>query len=148
MRRTALSLAPVALCFGFAAPALANEGRVSVDGNDYRIERLRLCEPHEIAGGTTVELELQGDTRVDGERAQIDLGILSLAGGALKQHSVSWSGPEGVFGNDQGMPSDEVITLADGRASGEATLSDAFGSGETVEVRFDLPLPTDTFACR
>lgn len=124
-------------------PSDGAEGTVVVDGTEYEITRLRNCDP--LDDGTVErELELQGLGEVDGERVQIDIYVQTLNGVPL--NDVSWAGPEGIFGGD----ADAAVEIAaDGSSvTGSATLLDAMTHTETVDIEFDLAIPSETIACR
>lgn len=116
-------------------------GTVQVDGVDYVLTEFRRCEP--LQDGTIDrELELQGIGEADGDRIQIDVYVETI--GNLPFNDVSWAGPEGVFGG----PEDAEIEIVDDQVSGSATLLDAMSQTETLDIRFDLPIPADEIACR
>jgi len=120
----------------------AELGTVSVEGAVYSITELRNCVPlsDDVIEG---ELELQGiGTSADGERVQIDVYVETLAGQPF--NSVSWAGPEGVWGN----PEDAAITFAGDRVSGSATLVEALTQEGALPIEFDLEVPADLIECR
>jgi len=118
-------------------------GTVTVDGVAYEITTLRNCDPLD-EGPIERELELQGLGDAEGERVQIDVYVQRIGGNPFDD--VSWSGPEGVFGN----PADARVEIsADGTSvTGSATLDDAMTQTETIDVEFDLAVPADTISCR
>lgn len=121
-------------------------GTVTVDGTSYTIYETIRCEPFEDERLAIVEreLELQGFGEQNGERVQIDVYIEAISG--TPSNSISWSGPEGVYGMGEALSAD--ITQADGRVSGSAELVDARTFSDSINVEFQLDVPADTFACR
>lgn len=136
----------------------AELGTVTVAGSTYAITELRNCEPLEMAG-LEGELELQGFGRADDDsRVQVDVSISGNAAGAL--HEVSWSGPEGVRGNQAmeagGAWTDNMqtslgsppIELGDDRVSGAMPVLDAMTQDDPIDLAFDLEVPSELIACR
>ena len=109
----------------------------------YAITELRNCEP--LKNGTIErELELQGFGEHNGEPIQIDVYRQKVAGSAA--NSVSWSGPEGVFGSSDVAR----ITWApeDANVLGSSELIDSLTQTEKILIGFDLQVPAETVACR
>jgi hypothetical protein len=143
-----------------APPSGPQVGSVVVDGTTYALNEALLCEEDELLQDLGLEraMELQGLGRAADGRVQIDLYMESFAGTEI--HDVSWFGPEGIFTNsaillgaswvdedDQALPG-PPITVSSGRATGSMVLYDATGSGSTIEVSFDVEVPTELFECR
>jgi hypothetical protein len=70
--------------------------------------------------------------------------IRTVAGTSMRE--VSWSGPEGVFGDSD----DASITWGPDNASvlGSATLVDGMTQTEKLRIDFDLEVPAETIDCR
>ncbi|WP_304454818.1 hypothetical protein [Nocardiopsis sp. YSL2] len=122
-------------------------GTVTVDGAEYQITEVRNCAPLEQAG-VERELELQGRGVFDGEAIQVDAYVQTIGGASMD--SVSWSGPEGVFGSQQaamGSGQEVVLEVSGDQATGRAVLSDALEGSETVSVEFTLPVPGELVDC-
>ncbi|MFV2198632.1 hypothetical protein [Nocardiopsis sp. LOL_012] len=127
--------------------AAAVLGTVSVDGVEYEITEVRNCVPLEQVG-VERELELQGRGVSNGETVQIDAYVQKIGG--MSMDSVSWSGPEGVFGSNQGaMGSGQEVALetSGDQVTGSAVLNDALEGTETVSVEFTLPVPGELIDC-
>lgn len=141
---TSASEDPAAASHNPAAPTTGEVlGQVMVDGISYDITQLRNCDPLST-GPVERELELQGLGEHEGQRLQIDVYVQTLAGSPF--NDVSWAGPEGVFGGADGA--EAVVSDNGTRVSGQAELVDALNQTDSVAVVFDLPIPTETVACR
>ncbi|HUG75599.1 MAG TPA: hypothetical protein VMM81_08045, partial [Acidimicrobiia bacterium] len=106
------------------------------------------------------DLEMQALGSSPDGRVQLDLVVYTFAGGDT--HDVSWFGPEGIFSGgammmtgsswtdiQSGAPADGPIISTDGGvATGTVVLSDLAGSDTTLEMAFEVPIPTEDFACR
>ncbi|KOX09967.1 hypothetical protein [Nocardiopsis sp. NRRL B-16309] len=122
-------------------------GTVSVDGVEYEITEVRNCVPLEQAG-VEREVELQGRGSVDGETIQVDAYVQTIGGAPMD--SISWSGPEGVFGSNQGATGsgqEVALEVSGSQATGSAVLNDALAGTETVSVEFTLPVPDELVDC-
>lgn len=115
-------------------------GTVIVDGTEYPITEVRDCVPLEQAG-VERELELQGRGDSGDETVQIDAYVQTIGGMAMD--SVSWSGPEGVFGADQEV----VLEVLGDQVTGSAVLTDALRGTETISVEFTLSIPSESVDC-
>lgn len=145
---------------GEPAPGGGGAGTVTVDGTTYDIDETRTCDPAEVDVDIVErELELQGAGSSGDERVQIDVYIEELGG--TPTHQVSWSGPEGIYGGAAsdfggGWTDPEAGTTLDGppievdgdRVSGELSAPSSTGDGDSIDVSFDLALPTDFSPCR
>jgi hypothetical protein len=144
---------------GVEGDSAAALGTVTVDGTEYAIDELRNCEPRDLGDGSERMLELQGIGSADGERVQVDVSVdEGGAGGSL--HAVSWSGPEGVLGNQalelggQWMDNSQTslgappLELSDDVVRGEMPVLDAMTQSDGVLLTLELPVPADVIACR
>jgi hypothetical protein len=141
---------------GDRPPSGAVVGSVIVDGTEYSLNQALLCEDDGTLAdlGVERELELQGL----GSGVQVDLYISTFAG--MDLHEVSWFGPEGIFSSSVGLFGDTwvdeegdtvpepPISTETGRAVGSLVLYDARGSGDAIEIVFDVAIPDETFNCR
>ncbi|GHC83762.1 hypothetical protein GCM10007079_25160 [Nocardiopsis terrae] len=122
-------------------------GTVSVDGAEYEITEVRNCVPLEQVG-IERELELQGFGDLDGETVQVDAYVQTIGGASMD--SVSWSGPEGVFGSGQGAAGsgqEVALEVSGDQVTGSAVLGDALAGTETVSVELTLPVPDELVDC-
>jgi hypothetical protein len=114
------------------------DGELVVAGTAYEPREALVCEDD---GAFPMDVELEYQAFADGPDGpgQLDVFISELGADA------SWSGEEGIYGD--GL-SNSDITFTGDRVSGTATVVDAMGSEETLEISFDLEVPSTTFACR
>lgn len=131
-------------------------GTVTIDGTTYDMNQALLCDPDSAdTEMSDRELELQ----VLGEGGnQLDVYISEMAGVPL--HDVSWAGPEGIYGNGISQMggawtgqagdtyADPPISVDGNRATGSVVLYDAMTMEESIELDFDVVIPSETFACR
>lgn len=82
---------------------------------------------------------------MDDVRAQGHLLISTVIG--MPMHSVTRAGPEGVFGSDA-TPKEALIREGDARVSGAATPVNTYGTGESLEMSWDLTVAEEAFECR
>lgn len=122
-----------------AADAAPGEfGSFAVEGTDFAVTGLNRCEPFSDAPGN---LDLQ---------ALATGAILNLpVNGDALDISVQGSAIEDAFGSISFAVGDAPADFAvDGdRITGTATLEDAFGGGDTVEVAFDVQVPDEINPC-
>jgi hypothetical protein len=121
-----------------SGPATPIDGELVVAGTDYEPEGALVCEDDGVFP-FDVELELQVFAQGPDGDGQLDVFISELGA------DVSWSGEEGVFGD--GLADSDIVFTGD-RVSGRATVTDAFGSDESLDIGFDLAVPATTFQCR
>ncbi|MFW7413766.1 hypothetical protein [Demequina sp. SO4-18] len=133
---------------GQAAGSGTVYGTAVVDGVEYELHELRRCEPADQEM-IDIELELTGRGQVpagegynDGDWVQIDVYVQQIAGADFD--SVSWAGPEGVFGTDD--PTE--VGVGDGRVSGTAATVDSLTGEPGVTVTYDIEVPDEILDCR
>ena len=125
----------------------------------YSFNRALRCDPDTLGvEGVSSEIEAQFLGSGDGDNLQLDLMVSEVAG--MPMHSVSWSGPEGIYGasfskiGDSWMGDgndtyqDAPIVISGDRATGSVVLYDALTMEDPLEVDFDVTIPSETFACR
>ena len=134
-------------------------GTATVGDTTYSFDEALRCEEGDLGiEGMEREVEAQFLGRSDDGRIQLDLYISEFSG--MPMHDVSWAGPEGVFGasvteiggswmgeNDD-IYQDAPIAIDGDRATGSVVLYDAMTMEDSLEVDFDVIVPSDTFACR
>jgi hypothetical protein len=134
-------------------------GTATVGDTTYSFDQALRCEEDDLGiDGMEREIEAQFLGRSDDGRIQLDLYISEFSG--MPMHDVSWAGPEGVFGasftqiggtwmgeNDD-VYQDAPIALDGDRATGSVVLYDGMTMEESIELDFDVVVPSDTFACR
>lgn len=130
-------------------------GTATVDGATYGFDRALRCDPDSV-GVPGLEREIEAQFLGDG--VQLDVYVESING--MPMHQVSWAGPEGIFGasftqiGDSWMGEGDDIyqdspVVVDGdRATGSVVLYDAMTMEDTIELDFDVTIPSETFACR
>ncbi len=141
------------------AGASGDFGSATVAGTTYGFERALRCDPDSLGvEGITSEIEAQFLGSADGGRIQLDIMTSELAG--MPMHSVSWAGPEGIFGatftqvGDSWMGEgddtyqDAPIVISGDRATGSVVLYDSFTMEDALDLDFDVTIPSETFACR
>lgn len=134
-------------------------GTATVDGTSYEFDRALRCDVDSMGvEGVSSEIEAQFLGSAGGDRVQLDILISEFAG--MPMHSVSWAGPEGIFGGTfteaggswmgegDDVYQDAPVSINGDRATGSVVLYDAFEMVDTIEVDFDVVIPADTFACR
>ena len=119
------------------------QGQVTVDGVSYSLDSVHACDPLND-GLVERELELQGTGTHEGDRLQVDVYVQTVGGQPM--NDVAWAGPEGIFGDPRDL--DLSVDDAAARVSGTATLHDAMTQVETINIEFDVRIPSDTVACR
>jgi hypothetical protein len=137
-------------------PPSGDGGTATVNGTTYTFNMVLKCEFDEDLG---FELEMQALGSSPDGSVQLDLLIGSFVGSAM--HDVSWAGPEGIFSGgamelsgtwtdmETGTAVDGPIIYTDGGvATGTVVMAAVTGSDATIEVAFEVPIPTEDFACR
>jgi hypothetical protein len=134
-------------------------GTAIVDGTQYAFDEALRCEDDDI-GIDNMErsLEAQFLGRSDGGSIQLDLYISDFGG--FEMHDVSWAGPEGIYstsimesggtwvGEMDEIYQDAPISIDGNRATGSVVAYDAMTMEATIDIDFDVVIPSDTFACR
>jgi hypothetical protein len=123
-----------------AAPAAGELGSFTVEDQTFAVTSLNRCEPFSDTPGN---LDLQAIAQ--GALLNLPVGD----GGTTLDISVQGSAVEAAWGSisfaHDGEPVD--FTVTGDRITGDATLTDALGSGTTVEVSFDVAIPEDVNEC-
>lgn len=124
-------------------PEARDYGHVTVDGVTHVLGSVRACDPLN-EGLVERELELQGLGTSNGSRIQLDVYVQKIAGQQI--NDVAWSGPEGVFGNPRHLKIS--VDETESRISGSAALHDAQTQEQLIDIEFNMPIPSETVACR
>ncbi len=114
------------------------DGELVVGGTTYTPEDALVCEDDD-SFPLDVELEFQVFAQGPDGPGQLDVFITELGA------DVSWSGEEGIYG--EGLGNSDVEFTGD-RVAGTATVTDAIGFEDTLDISFDLEVPATTFPCR
>lgn len=122
------------------AAAADSFGSFTVEGDEFVVRMVIRCTPFRDEPGN---LDLQAMS----EGPQLNVVVDGGAGGS--EISVQGGGLTAAYGSIAfGVSDDEVeVDVADGRVSGSGTLSDAQGSGTTVDVTFDVEVPETAQDC-
>lgn len=121
------------------APAVGEAGFFTVDGEEFVVTLLNRCIPFQDAEGN---IDLQALSA-----AQVKLNLY-VAGGTVEV-SVDGSGLRETYGS-VAFGEDPVVheSEVDGdRWMGSATVGDSLGSGSTVDLRWDVMVPSDVNDC-
>ena len=134
-------------------------GTATVGGTQYSFDDALLCEPDDaFPDGMDRGLEAQFLGRSDSGSIQLDLYITDFGG--FEMHDVSWAGPEGFFmasisevggtwmGEGDEVYQDAPISIDGNRATGSVVLYDSMTFEDTLDIDFDVVIPSETFACR
>lgn len=137
------------------APPAGDAGTATVNGTTYTFHTVLKCEFDEDLG---FELEMQALGSSPDGSVQLDLVIGSFVGS--ESHDVSWAGPEGIFSGgamdmsgtwtdmDGEAVDGPVIATDGGVATGTVVMTDVRGEVDPIELTFEVPIPTEDFACR
>ena len=119
-------------------PEVGESGKFTVDGSEFAVTLLNRCIPFfDEPGNIDLQALAQG--------AQLNLTTLS---GALDV-SVQGSAIEQMFGSIA-FSSDfvaDAFDVSDDRITGSATVTDALGSGDTVDLTWDVMVPSEIRDC-
>lgn len=167
MRRPLIAVAAIALAFALTGCASGDqtpaEPAESTEQNDAGDEQNDAAGSDEVTLGTATLGEQTYEftevilcERFEDDVVQFDLEIIALgkadSGGFVQldayqqqgSSDISWSGPEGTFGSDDGA----AVTVSGDRVTGSGTLREAGDDTNALEMTFDLALPSDTTECR
>ena len=117
---------------------IGEAGSFAVNGMEFGVTNLNRCIP---SPDSPENLDLQPIAR----GAQLNL---YLVGGTVEV-SVQGSAIEDAFGS-LSFGQDPVVhesTVSDDRWTGSATVGDSFGSGETVDITWDVMVPSEIRDC-
>lgn len=120
-----------------AAP-VGEAGSFTVNGEEFAVTMLNRCIPF-FEGPDNVDLQALG------QRTQLNLTVLS----GMLDVSVQGSAIEEMFGSIS-FASEflaDGFEVTDDRFTGSATVTDALGSGETVDLSWDVQLPSEVRDC-
>jgi len=113
-------------------------GSFTVNGIEYAVTRLNRCIPfNDVPGDLDLQALAQG--------AQLNLYLM----GGTAEVSVQGSAIESEFGSIA-FGEDPVVnesSVTDDRWTGSATVGDSLGSGETVDLTWDVQLPSEINDC-
>ena len=117
---------------------IGDAGSFAVNGMEFGVTNLNRCIPSPDSPGN---LDLQPIA----PGAQLNLYLV----GATVEASVQGSAIEDAFGS-LSFGQDPVVhesTVSDDRWTGSATVGDSFGSGETVDITWDVMVPSEIRDC-
>lgn len=125
-----------------APPSVGEAGSFTVNGTEFAVTLLNRCIPFSDAAGN---IDLQALAQGEQGGAKLNLNLL---GGSLDV-SVDGSGISNefgsiAFGKDPDVQSSEV---AGDRWTGSATVGDSLGSGDTVDLAWDIMIPDEINDC-
>jgi hypothetical protein len=134
-------------------------GTVTVDGTTYSMDASQQCDPTDTGVDLldrSLEAQFWGQS-ADG-RVQLDVYIESFGG--VPAQSVSWSGPEGIYGSsvtqlggtwtgdNDDTYADPPVSVDGTRTTGSLTLWDASTMEESIDIDFDVTFPDELTSCR
>lgn len=125
-----------------APPAVGEAGSFTVNETEFAVTLLNRCIPFSDEAGN---VDLQALAQGGQGAAKLNLSLL----GDFLDVSVDGSGISNefgsiAFGSDQVVESSEI---AGDRWSGSATVADSLGSGETVDITWDVMVPDEIRDC-
>lgn len=119
-------------------PPVGEAGSFTVDGTEFAVTRLNPCVPFNeapddldlqaLAPGAQLNLYLMGGTTE-----------VSVQGSAIQSQFGSIAFGEGPVVNES--------SVSGGRWTGSATVGDSMGSGETVDLTWDVQIPSEINDC-
>ena len=119
-------------------PEVGEFGSFAVNGEEFTVTLLNRCIPFSDQPGNI-------DLQALAQGAQLNLTVLS----GLLDVSVQGSSVEEMFGSIS-FASDSLtdgFDVSNDRFTGSATVSDALGSGETVDLTWDVMVPSEIRDC-
>lgn len=125
-----------------APPAVGEAGSFTVNETEFAVTLLNRCIPFRDDPGN---VDLQALASSDQGSAKLNLLVMS----AMVDVSVDGSGISAMFGSIA-FGSDQMIKSSDiagDRWSGSATVADSLGSGETVDITWDVMIPDQIRDC-
>ena len=131
---------------GGETPPVTEMGSFTVDGNEFAVTFLNRCIPFDGEGSDQIDLQ----PIAQGQGAQLNLyGTadsveVSVQGSTVEEIGGSIAFSADPFGDDGEI---RESTISGDRWTGEATLADAFGTGSTVEVTWDVMIPDEIVDC-
>jgi hypothetical protein len=121
-------------------------GSFTVDGTEFAVTFLNRCIPFD--GPESEQIDLQ--PLAQGQGAQLNLyGTADSVEVSVQGSSVEEIGGTNAFAADPFGDNGEIrVSSIDGdRWTGEATLSDSYGSESTVEITWDVMIPEEVNDC-
>jgi hypothetical protein len=121
-------------------PEVGEAGSFTVDGTEFAVTLLNRCIPFSDQPGN---IDLQA--LAQGQGAKLNLVLM----GGTTEVSVDGSGIQELFGSIA-FGQDPVVsesTVSGDRWTGSATVGDALGSGETVDITWDVMVPAEAQDC-
>ena len=119
-------------------PEVGASGSFTVNGEEFAVSLLNRCIPFFAEPGNI-------DLQALAQGAQLNLTVLS----GMLDVSVQGSSVQEMFGSIS-FASDflaDGFVVSDDRFTGSATVSDALGSGETVDLTWDVMVPSEILDC-
>ena len=122
------------------APEVGEEGSFTVNGTEFAVTLLNRCIPFSDAPGN---IDLQA--LAQGTGAKINL----VQAGEMTEVSVDGSRIEEMFGSIAfgADPAVSASTVSGDRWTGSAIVGDSLGSGETVDITWDVMVPAEAQDC-
>ena len=134
-------------------------GTVTVDGTTYGLDAAMQCDPTDT-GVEVLERSLEAVfwSQTSDGRIQLDVYIEEFGG--IPAQSVSWAGPEGIYGSsitqlggtwtgdNDDTYADAPVSVDGTRATGSLTLWDAMTMEESIDLDFDVTFPAELTSCR
>jgi hypothetical protein len=121
-------------------PEIGEAGSFTVDGTEFAVTLLNRCIPFSDQPGN---IDLQA--LAQGQGAKLNLVLM----GGTTEVSVDGSGIQELFGSIAfGQdPAVSESTVSEDRWAGSATVGDSLGSGETVDITWDVMVPAEAQDC-